>query len=68
MYIFSWETQSNTGVFLSDKKEYRTQKVVVATVYLMVRIIYRMFSDASRYQELGERELQEKKTILTLDI
>ncbi|MCB5955585.1 transposase [Enterococcus sp. CWB-B31] len=41
------------------------KKAVVATVHLMVRIIYRMFSDASRYQELGENYLQSRKNTLT---
>ncbi|MBL1230977.1 IS110 family transposase [Enterococcus sp. BWB1-3] len=41
------------------------KKAVVATVHLMVRIIYRMFSDASRYQELGENYLQNRKNTLT---
>ncbi|MCB5953283.1 IS110 family transposase [Enterococcus sp. BWT-B8] len=41
------------------------KKAVVATVHLMLRIIYRMFSDASRYQELGENYLQNRKNTLT---
>lgn len=42
------------------------KKAVIATVHLMLRIIYRMFSDRSRYQELGENYLQNRKTILTV--
>jgi len=41
------------------------KKAVIATVHLMLRIIYRMFSERSRYQELGENYLQNRKTILT---
>lgn len=37
------------------------KKSVVATVHLLLRIIYRMFSDQSRYNELGESYLQNRK-------
>jgi transposase len=41
------------------------KKAVVATVHLLLRIIYRMFSDQSHYNELGESYLQSKKNTLT---
>lgn len=37
------------------------KKAVVATVHLLLRIIYRMFSDQSRYHELGGNYLLNKK-------
>lgn len=41
------------------------KKAVVATVHLIIRIIYRMFSDQSRYNELGGSYLQNRKNTLT---
>ena len=40
------------------------KKAVIATVHLILRIIYRIFSDQSRYNELGESYLKNRKTIL----
>ncbi|WP_429948228.1 IS110 family transposase [Enterococcus sp. AZ101] len=40
------------------------KKSVVATVHLLLRIIYRMFSDQSRYDELGESYLKNRKNTL----
>jgi len=41
------------------------KKAVVATVHLLLRVIYRMFSDQSRYKELGGSYLQNRKNTLT---
>ncbi|MGM0123761.1 hypothetical protein IGI37_001135 [Enterococcus sp. AZ194] len=41
------------------------KKAVVATVHLLLRIIYRMLSDQSRYKELGETYLQNRENPLT---
>ncbi|MFK4568557.1 IS110 family transposase [Enterococcus sp. UD-01] len=51
--------------FFRVRKNAGHKKAVVATVHLLLRIIYRMFSDQSHYNELGEAYLQSKKNTLT---
>lgn len=40
------------------------KKAVVATVHLVLRIIYHMFSKQSQYKELGEKYLQNQKAVV----
>jgi transposase len=51
--------------FFRVRKNAGHKKAVVATVHLLLRIIYRMFTDQSHYNELGETYLQFKKNTLT---
>lgn len=49
--------------FFRVRKNAGHKKAVIATVHLLLKIIYRMFSDQSHYNELGEAYLQSKKTL-----
>jgi hypothetical protein len=54
--------------FFRIRKNASHKKAIIAIVHLLLRIIYRMLSDQSRYQELGGSYLSNRKnTSITIN-
>lgn len=53
--------------FFRTRKNAGHKKAIIATIHLLLRIIYRILSDKSRYQELGGSYLSNRKKRLNHD-
>jgi transposase len=56
--VFQGKPNRIQAFFFRARRNAGHKKSVVATVHLFLRIIYWLFSDQSRYNELGESYLQ----------